>query len=395
MHHEKEINRIKNLISLYLRNNLSREQENELNYWLKQSIENKRLFVNLSKEENILNDYNTYKKINTSSAWNKVNSKINYPKPKQYNLKTFIGYAAAILILFGSTLTFLYVHKKKSNSLAEIVAINDIKPGSEKAMLITSTGDKIELKQNKAVSIKEASGVSLTTDSTTLYYNTPKKNKNENINQYHTIVIPKGAEYNLILSDGTHVYLNSDSRLKYPIVFNGKKREVYLEGEAFFDVAKNKEKPFIVKSKDFSVKALGTSFNVMNYDDEAFAHTTLKTGKVEVCANDKKVILNPGQQAYLKNKDIKVKSVNVNIYTSWMNEKFNFANETLDVIMRKVSRWYNVEVFYASPSIKNYHFSGNIPKYTNISKVFELLELTTNVKFKIKDKTITVMKKEK
>ena len=176
------------------------------------------------------------------------------------------------------------------------------------------------------------------------------------------------------------------------MAFNGKTREVYLEGEAFFEVAKNPDKPFIVKTKDFSVRALGTSFNVMNYADDDFSHATLKTGKVEVTANKQKMLLEPGEQAFYKDHLASVKKVDVDVYTAWMGDVFKFDKENIDVILRKIARWYDVHIFYMNESVKNYHFKGTLPKYTNLSDVLGLLEQTTDIKFQIKGNTVVVMK---
>ena len=180
--------------------------------------------------------------------------------------------------------------------------------------------------------------------------------------------------------------------MKYPVAFNGDTREIYLEGEAFFDVAKNPDKPFIVKTKDFSVKALGTSFNVMNYLDEIFSHATLKTGKIEVTTQEQNFVLEPGEQVYYKDHQASVRKVNVEVYTAWMGNTFKFDKENIDVILRKIARWYDVHIFYMNEGLKNYHFKGTLPKYTNIQDVLRLLEQTTDIKFEIKGNTVIVKK---
>ena len=180
-------------------------------------------------------------------------------------------------------------------------------------------------------------GLELNKDSSILNYSGKVESLGDkNRLVYHELIIPRAGEYKIKLSDGSIVYLNSDTKLKYPVVFNGNKREVFLEGEAYIDVFPNKEKPFIVNCGDFSVKALGTAFNIMNYKDEDFSHTTLIEGKVEVKFGDKKVILKPGLQAFFAGKDVEVRRVNIESYKSWIYDKFSFTDERFGCGTKKV-----------------------------------------------------------
>ena len=168
---------------------------------------------------------------------------------------------------------------------------------------------------------------------------------------------------------------------------------MYLSGEAYFEVAKNPSKPFIVQCKDYAVKVLGTSFNVNSYEGDETSKTTLATGKVEIDMDGKQTILNPGQQAIIKDGEVNVREVDVEVYTTWMYENFRFKSESIQEIMTKLSRWYTIDVFYMNEAVKNYHFTGYLPRYAKIADVLELLSLTTNIKFDVKGRTVTVMEK--
>lgn len=211
--------------------------------------------------------------------------------------------------------------------------------------------------------------------------------------EYHTLIVGRGGEYRLTLSDGTAVWLNSESSLKYPAYFNGEQRIVELKGEGFFEVQADETHPFIVKSGDFETEVLGTSFAVMNYAEEPYARVTLTTGKLRVKQGKQQVEIHPNEQVCLEAGELNVRRVDTRYYTSWIENKFMFDDETLDVIVRKLARWYNLEYRFANESLKKTRFSGQLLKYDNISEAFKLLEMTTNICFAIEQKTIIISKK--
>ena len=199
---------------------------------------------------------------------------------------------------------------------------------------------------------------------------------------YHTLVVPKGCLYKIVLNDGTKVSLNADSKMKYPVVFDSICRKVYLEGEAYFDVVKDEELPFYVEGRDFTVRVLGTSFNVMNYEDEKRADVTLVSGRIEMNVKDTSVYMMPGNQVIIKSGEIvEMRKVDVKPYISWMEDKFCFENERLELILRKLSRWYDVKIVCDNSTIGNIRFSGYVPNDIGIKEVLELLEETTDIEF--------------
>ncbi len=301
----------------------------------------------------------------------------------------FIYYAASLIIpLMIATFFLLKNYKFESERLADM---SSIKPGESKAVLVTANGEKVFL-DTISRNILLQSGADIKTVDKSLVYS-------ENAENIETIVenkliIPRGGEYKLVLADGTKVWLNADSEMRYPVVFKGDKRVVYLKGEAYFDVAKNKEKPFIVKMDNVDIRVYGTEFNI-NTHIENLVQTTLVEGSVSVKAKGSvEVMIKPSQMAELNIKDgnLNVKNVDVENYVAWKDGEYVFEDQTLDVILQELSLWYDVEVFYMNKDVKNLHFSGYLKKYDSIEKILRLIEKTTHVKFEIKRKAIYVKK---
>ena len=217
----------------------------------------------------------------------------------------------------------------------------------------------------------------------------PSQQKNKN----NIIQVPRGGEYELILPDGTHVWLNSDSELSFPLQFDSTKREVSLSGEAYFDVTKDPQKPFTVKlTGGIEVKVLGTQFNVQAYPDEKTIETTLCEGSVNVSDGTKETTLTPSLQAvYSKtDKSITTRKVDIRLYTSWKKGLFVFENKPLEEIMTTLSRWYNINVFYTNQTVKTYHFTGDLERYGDFRKALGMIEKATSIRFVINGNNIMV-----
>ena len=221
----------------------------------------------------------------------------------------------------------------------------------------------------------------------TLNYKYVKSDSLENVSEYHTLIVPKGERQKVIFSDSSWVILNAQSTMKYPVAFRGEERKVYVEGEAYFEVTRDEEHPFIVSVKNFDVRVLGTSFNVMSYDDEFASSVTLLSGKVETTSGHDTVRLSPGEQVSITSDNrMTVQKTDINVVVSWMDGKFGFSNERLDVIMRKICRWYDVEVLYAVPGIRERRFTGAPAN----NMLLEALSTTTNLQFSLQDGVITI-----
>ena len=225
----------------------------------------------------------------------------------------------------------------------------------------------------------------------TLNYKYVKSDSLENVSEYHTLIVPKGERQKVIFSDSSWVILNAQSTMKYPVAFRGEERKVYVEGEAYFEVTRDEEHPFIVSVKNFDVRVLGTSFNVMSYDDEFASSVTLLSGKVETTSGHDTVRLSPGEQVSITSDNrMTVQKTDINVVVSWMDGKFGFSNERLEVIMRKICRWYDVEVLYAVPGFRERRFTGAPANNMPLKELLEALSTTTNLQFSLQDGVITI-----
>lgn len=300
---------------------------------------------------------------------------------------------AACILVAGCLLVFQWGGNEPQN--VEISSNNLIQARGMKAILVKGNGEKLTLDE-RSFRVSEDNGAVLAADSSGLQYEVADS-LTEDTMVFNTLTVPCGGVYQLTLSDGTKVWLNSDSKLIYPVTFSGDVREVTLSGEAYFDVQKNAEKPFIVTTALGNVRVLGTQFNVKVYQEEASVVTTLVSGSVsfgnEVVEETK---LSPGYQLIFDKggRKVDVKKVNVQHFVSWRDNQMSFQGESLESIMRMLARWYDVNVVFEDEELKQLEFSGNLDKYEDIGKFLKLFELGADVQFEIKNNMIQVRKKK-
>lgn len=298
--------------------------------------------------------------------------------------------AAAVVIIMGTAI-FYFPNKTATVQQQSQLLKNDIKPGGNKAYLTLANGTRITLTDAKNGQLANQSGVTITkvANGQVIYAAARTGQHAAASNAYNFIETPRGGQYQIQLPDGTAVWLNAASSLKYPASFAGSKdRKVVLQGEAYFEVARDKAHPFIVVTSKQQVEVLGTHFNINSYADELDTRTTLLEGSVRL---NGKTILKPGEQAVLKADEIAVAEVNVNKAIAWKNGKFVFVSEDIERIMRKLSRWYNVEVVFEG-DFKDETFTGSINRDENISGILDKITFTQAVRFKIEGRRVTVMK---
>ena len=300
-------------------------------------------------------------------------------------------YMVAAVVFLAVSITAYYFTTSSDHVDTPGQQYSHILPGTNKATLTLSNGQKISLDDVANGEIAQQAGISITKSGDgQLIYTAVSGDKAIPIAQ-NTISTPRGGQYQLILPDGTKVYLNAASTLSYPTAFQDKERLVELNGEAYFEVAKNKFLPFKVKSRQQIVEVLGTHFNVNAYADEGAIRTTLLEGAVKISAGINTQIMRPGQQAILNKNTadkIVITEVNTDKVIAWKNGVFSFENEDLKSVMRQISRWYNVEVIYTGVSSDEKYY-GEISKNSKLGEVFEILELN-NVHFDVEGKTIKV-----
>ncbi|WP_316794480.1 FecR family protein [Pedobacter frigoris] len=270
----------------------------------------------------------------------------------------------------------------------------DIKPGRNKAYLTLSNGKRIELSDSTIGTLAMQSGVQITkTADGQLIYKVTGEDAADS-DKPNLLEAPKGGQYQIVLIDGTKVWLNSSSVLKYPARFSGSERKVELIGEAYFEVAKNKKQPFRIISGDQEIEVLGTHFNVNAYTDEENIKTTLIEGSVKVYQTANKEIakiLKPGQQSVLQLGTFDINNVDTEEAVAWKNGYFIFENDDINLIMRKLARWYDIEVVNKGANNNKTKIMGAIARNTNLSEVLQLFEETGKFKFKMEGRRITIM----
>jgi transmembrane sensor len=325
--------------------------------------------------------------------WLKIDPQINRPIKLNSN-KRKIGFgiaAAAAVSLIAITAVFFYLNQK--NSITVSLAKNDVNPGKNKAMLTLADGRKISLTDAMNGEVAEQAGVLISkNEKGQLIYQATGGEAGSGQNDYNTIEAPKGGQWQVILPDGSKVFLNALSSLKYPVSFSKRERRVELKGEAYFEISHNKNLPFRVATKGQTVEVLGTHFNIMAYQNDQAIKTTLLTGSVRVANASESLILKPGEQSQLIEDKMKVvQGVDLEDVMAWKNGYFKF-DENLADVMAKVSRWYDVDVDYQLQPDPVFKYKGEISRNKNLSEILNMLEYTGNVHFKIEGRRVIVTK---
>ena len=387
-----------NLVTSYLEGTASPEEEKLLLRYYDFLQENQ-----LSWDEDRMGNYGEVKKEVYRRALNEIagHEKISKRNKISYlfsNWRVAIA-AASISVILLSVVAWFQLKSpaqqvaKENDKPAPVM--RDIAPGGNKAVLTLADGSQVVLEdaKNGAITQQNNVTVSKTKNGQLVYHAGDAGQQVQNkIPAFNTIKTPVGGEYRVVLSDGTKVWLNSGSSIKFPVVFSGNERSVEIEGEAYFEVAKDKRKPFKVFSDDQTVEVLGTHFNVNTYRDEPNIKTTLAEGVVKVSSEGISNTITPGQQVRLSRKShaMNIVAVDTEAAISWKDGLFVFNDEDIHSIMRKISRWYGVEVVFQNDI--NEKFGGVISKFENVSQVLKILEVTETIHFKIEKRRITVMK---
>jgi hypothetical protein len=331
--------------------------------------------------------------IDTELAWSTV-SDVLIIKRNSRVTSLILRYAAAILIpvLLGVTTYWCLSDKpqKKDLPLAEIM------PGNSHAILVLANGKNVNLTTSSSGDFIEKDGTVIKNANKELSY-VGQASKREKKALLNTLIVPQGGEYKLALSDGTHVIVNSMSKLIFPVSFIGKKREVSLEGEAYFEVAKDQSKPFTVSIKGVLVEVLGTSFNIKAYPEDKESFTTLVEGKVKLNSGNRSSgvsFLEPDQQAVYDpaTSEMTVQKVEAKQFVQWISGKYVFTNQPLDEIMKTLSRWYDFNYQYEDESLKKIRFEGGLNKYENINAILEIIKKTGKVNVTVKGKEVLFTK---
>ncbi|MGQ7856308.1 FecR family protein [Pedobacter sp. WC2501] len=286
-----------------------------------------------------------------------------------------------------------FYHSNEQGNIQKPVSISRIMPGTNQAELLLSDGTVIPLSDAKSglttakngAMVAQLGGGKLTFNGTNAISSGPEVN-------YNTLRTPRGGQYQIELPDGTRAWLNAASSLKFPSIFGANERTVEIVGEVYFEVAVNKHKPFKVISQGQTVEVLGTHFNVSSYPNETFIKTTLMEGSVKVVTENNVIFIKPGEQTLfnIESQQITVQKTDLEEAIAWKKGYFQFTNEDIKSIMRKLSRWYNIEIDY-SKNFVDQRFTGSVSRFDEAAKVLKMLEYTGSIHFKIEGRRVTVM----
>ncbi|MCR8556465.1 FecR family protein [Mucilaginibacter sp. BJC16-A38] len=379
-------NRYQELAKKWLDKTITPEEQAEFAAWYNQDQDN---------PVEIPEDFAENEEVLKERILNKINRDINQKNTRirKTTLRWLsVTSAAAILML---AIGFIYFHEHRNSSLKHIAFSpklkNDITPGGNKAILTLSNGTKINLNEAKNGVLASQGQTVLKKDKDgRIIYQAPDKKAIDSSDTFNTINIPRGGQFQVVLSDGSKVWLNSSSSITFPTAFSKIERRVTITGEVYFEVAKNKQLPFRVVAGKQTVEVLGTHFNINAYTDESAIKTTLIEGSVKVSANSNTAILKPEQQSTIFNRTdkISISTVDTEDVLAWKNGNFQFESAEIPLIMRQASRWYDVDIKYEGEVPKR-RFTGSISRNVNLSELLKMLKYT-GINFKIEGKTIIV-----
>lgn len=383
--------RIVHLLQLYLLGDITEEERQELEDWCEEAPRNRKLFEQICQEDLFSKERYVYEKIHDTKAFSVFEKRVR--KVSSRSIGNWWKYAAVLLFPILVVGSWKLMHETEQVSIVAS-SVAPIQPGCSQAVLVLDDGRKVFLKEEEEGVISEDKEITVTGEKDRLVY-TSSEGKNVDEIRFNELEVPRGGEYKVRLADGTLVYLNSATRMKYPVKFDEKERKVYLSGEAYFEVAKDPERPFFVEMEGVEVRVYGTSFNV-NTHQEGNIQTVLVKGSigVKVLSSGMESVIRPGQMAEFKqgNTKVDVKDVNVAVYTDWKDGIFRFENQRLEDILTVLSNWYDVDVFYQTAFVKELHFSGYMERYKDVRVILEAITLSTGVTFSIQGKTIIVSK---
>ena len=384
--------RISEIIAAYLSGEvLSESERQEVEAWLRDHDGEKEVEVlrgmfrsaRLVKEAPGTRGASVMKKIEAKVVSRRVGRKLK--------IRWSYSVAAAIAVLLCSVLLYRWLGTNQENQ----VVPRDVRQNvnTSIAHLKLNTGEVVELEKYDGKFIREDS-VQIANENATLRYTATDSVAPEKV-EFNTLVIPRGSEYNIVLADGTKVFLNAGSEISYPVVFAGDKREVKLKGEAYFEVRKDERRPFFVQAGDVQIQVLGTSFNVTAYPGRGRIETTLEEGKIQLTDGRESVEVSPGKQAIYDIEDgrFEVKQVDTKLYTAWKDGYYKFDQMTLEDIMETLALWYDLNVFYRNPGVKSLEFTGRLRRYDEVVSLFEKLEQTGLVVFEVNGKNVIIKEK--
>lgn len=378
---EYDNNYIRRLIQLDLVGGLSPEEKGKLEDWINESEEHRLLFCKIKKQLSI-NEIRNYLQTDVEDAWKKVREKtFGAPAVRPRRVLKWLKYAA-VVIPVSLSLSLWYAWKEKmENKQATVACLSPV--------LTLDNGEKYQLDPEEQTEIYVDEEVKAYQAGGGLIYDTTARQEE---NKYNRIEVPRGSEYWIVLPDGTRVWLNAATELKYPVAFHAKERRVYLKGEAYFEVAPDKNRPFYVETEEVKVRVLGTVFDVNTHYTRG-VRTVLVEGAVALEWGDQKEIrMKPGELADFDRTttEVTLKEVDVTSYISWKEGYFVFEDEPLEEIMHTLSLWYDKEFLFVGKRSRALHFSGHIKRYERIETILSAITDVTGVEFRMNGQIILI-----
>lgn len=370
---------IAQLLAGYAGDSLTEEELRQLMWWKNESEENTRLFEKVTQQAFTEKKIKQLAQVDYAAGWLAIRARAVRRRKTRYILRV-ASVAAGILL---PVLLILFLRTGHESEVEARIPLA-IYPGESKAELIWPDGTRQWLgKSELPLSLKDLPSERAVWDEMIP--------ENEADIPMSTVYVPRGAEFSVLLSDGTTVILNSESRISFPITFGTTERTIHFSGEAWFEVARDTTRPFVIQTATTSITVLGTSFNVRAYEEEAVMETTLEKGSVLLSAGGREMILAPGEQGVTdKSLNISKQKVDVSLYTAWKNDSFVFVGQRLEEVMARISRWYDIEVVFKDPALKDILFSGKVKRYEEFSRIIEMLEMTGDTKFEIYGKKVLI-----
>ena len=370
---------------------MSEQEKQEFENWLSLSEENKDLWLQLSAGKSYTDFDRVCRLTDKEKHWKHLDTAIHARKRKKLILNWCSRTAAVIFLLVSGYCYFFSAWRDITDP------IQPIRPATRQAVLVLNNGRRIPLNKQDTLVNTEMLDIEITSGQAR--YRTGPQQQADTVPVFNTVIVPRGGIYSLILSDGSKVFLNSESELTYPVQFCGDKREVILKGEALFEVTHRPEQPFIVRSGALETKVLGTVFNIMAYTNEPAIQTTLITGKVEVVVRDTewREVLQPGDQACWRPRtgEWEIRQIDVRLKSLWRDGIIVLNDDSLEEVMRMLVRWYDVEYIFDTTLRGTHTFTGRIDRNTDLKSVLEKLTLLGGPDFKIEDKVIHISDKKK
>jgi len=372
------------IIRLLSGEELGREERRAFEAWYAQPG-NEAYFYRMQCLYKAIHAEKSGEQIRTEAAWMKIRPLLKM----RISWRKLLSYAAILLLPLCAGISFYLLRPSFSPKPTEIYSEN-ILPGRKQAILTLSDGRKIPLSDSLPVPIIHEKGTVIQSFREHVLEYRPTVSSGKIL--YNTVQVPRGGEYMLMLADSTKVWINSDSRITYPIAFTGNSREVRLEGEAYFEVQKQNGLPFIVHTGEFDIRVTGTRFNVRTYPEEP-ATATLEAGSIQFLKDRHVYNLRPGQQAVSDSEGTHIREVDLEEAIAWRYETFCFKERRLENILNELARWYDMDIFYQNPETKNFHFTAWFRRSSSIEEVLDILEKTKKIKLQLQGKTLTVQSK--